>query len=312
MYINGLGRIVRLTPAMRLVHRLIYIYSSACRKTALACKPHPLVFLRDRRQSEATMTRVPATSNDNLDCASLAEVVTSALRAPDRSKEVLARCASVATALGFDGFSYLVLRQGTVTPELLQHWTTAGAKWTAQYAARSYHLIDPRVTMTRGRSVPIVWDDVSEGIDPRAQAFLSDACRHSIRGGVAISLLDTQGDRAVMAWDSRVSALLKPREGGIRGRLGTLALLAGFIHETMSLSPSSIAQRPSKELTPRERECLVLAAKGMTSADISLKLRITERTVNFHIGNIIAKMGALNRGEAIARGVALNIVSMAH
>ena len=50
----------------------------------------------------------------------------------------------------------------------------------------------------------------------------------------------------------------------------------------------------------------------MTSADIALKLSITERTVNFHVGNILAKLGALNRGEAIARGVALNLVSVSH
>ena len=258
------------------------------------------------------MAHVPATPKDHLNCATMAEVVTSALRTPDKSAEVLARCTSVASALGFDGFSYLLLRQGTTAPELLQHWTTAGPKWAAHYATRSYHLIDPRVTFTRGRSVPIVWDDMSEAIDPRAHAFLTDASRHSISSGVAMSLHDGQGDRAVVAWDSRASAFGKPREGSIRGRLGTLALLAGFIHEAMIHDRSACAQAPSKDLTPRERECLGLAARGMTSADISLKLRIAERTVNFHIGNIIAKLGALNRGEAIARGIALNMVPLAH
>ena len=46
----------------------------------------------------------------------------------------------------------------------------------------------------------------------------------------------------------------------------------------------------------------------MTSADIAVKLGIAERTANFHIGNLVTKLGALNRGEAIARGVALNLV----
>ena len=48
----------------------------------------------------------------------------------------------------------------------------------------------------------------------------------------------------------------------------------------------------------------------MTSADIAIKLAIAERTANFHIANIIDKLGALNRGEAIARGVALNLVGL--
>jgi DNA-binding CsgD family transcriptional regulator len=65
------------------------------------------------------------------------------------------------------------------------------------------------------------------------------------------------------------------------------------------------------DLTARERECLTLAARGMTSHDIAQKLGITERTANFHIGNVLAKFGALTRGEAIARAVALDLVDLA-
>jgi LuxR family quorum-sensing system transcriptional regulator SolR len=259
------------------------------------------------------MTRALKVPAEQINCASLAEAVTSALRAPGKSDEALKRCASVAARLGFDGFSYLVLRQGTIAPELVEHWTTAGARWKARYAARSYHLVDPRVSQTRGRSIPVVWDDMVEGLDPRAQPFLIDAGGHSIRGGVALSLLDGHGTRVIVAWDSRVGSQGKPREGIIRGQLGTLALLGGLIHEAVTRDFCQHAKKErSKELTSRERECLALAARGMTSADIALKLSITKRTVNFHIGNVLAKLGALNRGEAIARGVALNLVSVSH
>lgn len=259
------------------------------------------------------MAHAPALSRIKIDCANMADAVTSAFRMRGKSDEVLARCAAVANSLGFDGFSYLLLRQTAVDPELVHHWTTAGSKWTAHYAARGYHLIDPRVTKTQGRIIPIVWNDVSDCADPRAQAFLADARRHSIRSGVAMSLHDDRGDRAVVAWDSQVNSAVEPREASIRARLGTLSLLAGFIHEAMTRDCRDVmSHRPSTKLTHRERECLTLAARGLTSADIALKLRITERTVNFHIGNILAKLGALNRGEAIARGVALNLVSMEH
>ena len=36
----------------------------------------------------------------------------------------------------------------------------------------------------------------------------------------------------------------------------------------------------------------------------------TTRTANFHIGNAIAKMGAVSRGEAIARAVAANLIAI--
>jgi LuxR family quorum-sensing system transcriptional regulator CciR len=57
-------------------------------------------------------------------------------------------------------------------------------------------------------------------------------------------------------------------------------------------------------LSKREHDCLELAANGMTSRDIGVKLGITERTANFHFKNAIRKMGVLNRKEAIAVGIA--------
>ena len=61
----------------------------------------------------------------------------------------------------------------------------------------------------------------------------------------------------------------------------------------------SLAEHPTR-LSNRERQCLTLAARGMTSADIGLKLDISARTVSFHLSNVIQKLGALNRYEAIS------------
>jgi DNA-binding NarL/FixJ family response regulator len=44
-------------------------------------------------------------------------------------------------------------------------------------------------------------------------------------------------------------------------------------------------------LTPREREVLALMAEGRTNLGIARRLWLTERTVETHVGNIIAKLG---------------------
>jgi DNA-binding CsgD family transcriptional regulator len=66
----------------------------------------------------------------------------------------------------------------------------------------------------------------------------------------------------------------------------------------------------SARLSHRERECLDLAANGMTSADIGVKLGIAERTVNFHFGNVFTKLGVLNRAEAIAQALAQKFIPL--
>lgn len=51
-------------------------------------------------------------------------------------------------------------------------------------------------------------------------------------------------------------------------------------------------------LTPRELEVLGLLSGGLTNREISGQLFVTERTVKFHVGSILHKLGASNRTEA--------------
>src|SRR6478735_4138752 len=57
---------------------------------------------------------------------------------------------------------------------------------------------------------------------------------------------------------------------------------------------------PLDRLTPREREVLDHVARGATNRAIASALFITEKTASVHVGNVIAKLGVSNRGEAAA------------
>jgi len=80
------------------------------------------------------------------------------------------------------------------------------------------------------------------------------------------------------------------------------------VHEGGSLLGPEVTDRllesmrrdptPTEDLTPRELEVLALVARGLTNAEISGNLFITERTVKFHVSSIMHKLGAQNRTEA--------------
>ncbi|MBV2150056.1 LuxR C-terminal-related transcriptional regulator [Sphingobium sp. AS12] len=52
--------------------------------------------------------------------------------------------------------------------------------------------------------------------------------------------------------------------------------------------------------TPREMDCLRMAAEGMTVATIARELSIAGRTVEFHLRNIVEKLGATSKVNAVA------------
>ena len=54
------------------------------------------------------------------------------------------------------------------------------------------------------------------------------------------------------------------------------------------------------ELRDREREVLELMMEGHRNRDIASRLFISERTVKFHVSNILAKLQVHSRTEAIA------------
>ncbi|MDV7223012.1 helix-turn-helix domain-containing protein, partial [Streptomyces prunicolor] len=57
--------------------------------------------------------------------------------------------------------------------------------------------------------------------------------------------------------------------------------------------------RPSP-LTAREREVLRLLALGRSNRQIGEELFITGKTASVHVSNILAKLGAASRTEAVA------------
>lgn len=245
------------------------------------------------------------------DFSAMADAIRGVLLAKTRDSRSSAECARLARRLGFDGFSYLVVRPGTVGTELLHHWTTAGARWKSLYRKHAFHLVDPRVTLTVGRSIPMVWRLEDGHPSPDARAFRDAASGSGIRSGVSMSLQQDHGERAIVAWDCGDPRADASPDEVMRSELATLALLACFVHERLCQErPPAEPTALAAALTLRECECLGLAARGLTSTDIAAKVGIAERTVNFHIGNIVRKLGALNRGEAIARGVALNLIPM--
>jgi DNA-binding NarL/FixJ family response regulator len=65
-----------------------------------------------------------------------------------------------------------------------------------------------------------------------------------------------------------------------------------------------------ENLSSREREVLLEAARGLSSKEIAGKLYISERTVQTHLGSIYDKLGAKNKTEAMLLALKYGVVSL--
>jgi DNA-binding NarL/FixJ family response regulator len=80
--------------------------------------------------------------------------------------------------------------------------------------------------------------------------------------------------------------------------LGELARQA--LAEAQDLGDSLVPSPPSGDhpFSPREHEVLTLAAQGLTNKEIAYRLRISDRTVQFHMNSVFNKTGTASRTEA--------------
>jgi DNA-binding NarL/FixJ family response regulator len=75
---------------------------------------------------------------------------------------------------------------------------------------------------------------------------------------------------------------------------------AAALLRSLGVRTAATAKRSAGSLTNREAEVLELLAHGLSNVEISDRLYISRKTVEHHVGNILAKLGLRSRAEAAA------------
>ena len=181
--------------------------------------------------------------------------------------------------------------------------------------------------------------------DPLVRAALGRALEEEADGPVR--LVDDAGDAEVVLWDAAgdpeatalpadrlpTLALVADEDGstaaltaGARGAVlrsadgaGLWAALIAVLHghtvldgafAVATLAPTAAASAAVDSLTAREREVLGLIARGLSNPQIAARLSISEHTAKFHAGQILAKLGAATRTEAVVIAARRGLVAL--
>jgi DNA-binding NarL/FixJ family response regulator len=94
-----------------------------------------------------------------------------------------------------------------------------------------------------------------------------------------------------------ITAIRQAAEGEI---VMPTSLLLGLLGRMPRTRAEPAAQSSHEFLTPREREILAYLARGMSGAQIAAALSISLQTVRTHIRNLLEKLGAHSRLEAVS------------
>lgn len=92
-----------------------------------------------------------------------------------------------------------------------------------------------------------------------------------------------------------------------RLRAAVAAMLEGL---SVREAPWQAAGGPHEPLTPRELEVFELLGKGLSNRDIGGVLGISAHTAKFHVGQILAKVGAATRAEAVSEGLRCGLIGL--
>ena len=76
------------------------------------------------------------------------------------------------------------------------------------------------------------------------------------------------------------------------------------------MSRALAGRTPDSNLSAREREVLLLVAKGQSNKEIALALGISEATVKCHVGVILARLNAGDRTEAVVNAIKRGLIHL--
>lgn len=220
-------------------------------------------------------------------------------RAPDAAS-LHALVARAARDLGFDYCAY-----GLRTPLPLSNPRTVmvnnyPAAWQTRYADAGYLATDPTVAHGAASPLPVLWN---EQLFTNARPLWEDARAHGLRIGWAQSSRTADGSVGLLSLarshDDLSGTELRSSEGG-------MSWLAHATH--VSMARLHRPEAAAVELSAREAEVLRWMADGKTSSEAGRILALSERTVNFHVSNALAKLGAANKTAAVVKAALLGLI----
>lgn len=225
------------------------------------------------------------------------------LQAVECEREMFSLAVELAHGLGFDYCSYVLRTPVPLTRPKSVMYSNYPAAWQSIYQKKGYLDVDPLVQRAIGSLTPVLWSDELFAPTPEmweeARAFgleagLAQSCRDA-NGMIGLPVLARSGEPVTSTeWQTKACHIL--------WLVQSMHLCITRIVAPRLLTALTV------ELSRREIEVLRWTGDGKTSGEIADILHLSERTVNFHISNSIAKLQVSNKTAAVLQAALLGLL----
>jgi DNA-binding CsgD family transcriptional regulator len=216
------------------------------------------------------------------------------LYAADSEQDLKGALTTAAEALDLPRFVYLGISKRVMSGPLVI--TTYPGAWEHRYLGRAYQRVDPVVAQAFSSHAPFHWGtaDTLRGLTKRQLQIFDEAAMFGRMSAVTFASPE------------------KPEvfQGSLKTNEDLLHLMAVHFHVHARQKLGFGASSAWPRLSPRETQCLQWAAHGKTRWEISRILRVSPRTVAFHIDNARAKLDATSTTEAVAKAVREHLITL--
>ena len=175
--------------------------------------------------------------------------------------------------------------------------------WQQRYQEMNYLAVDPTVQHGIRSLLPVVWSD---DLFAPAPELWEDARSCGLQIGWAQASRDANCVGGLLTLARSIELISKAE---LQCKEVKMTWLSQVAHLGMSrLLATKMLPEAGIQLSAREIEVLQWTGDGKTSSEVSYLLNISERTVNFHIGNAMTKLNAANKAAAVVRAAMLGML----
>ena len=223
-----------------------------------------------------------------------------------KTEDLLDIFKQLAPELGLSHIAYARLASNkSLDSSFLMSIVTYSKEWQRRYFFKQYFLIDPVIKHGATTLSDFDWEELERG-DTALKDFFADSVRHKVgSNGLSIPIRNRKNTCAIISFSNDM-----PRPDWQRFKKTNMDKLyhASALINSAAIIGSKLPGDLDVNLSLREEQCLIWAARGKTYEEIGEITNLSFYSVRSHLDVARSKLHGTNLTHAVAIALALGVI----